>query len=444
MKHAADIQQAFNRRLDEGELMNCMRCGFCLPACPTYLQTGGDELHSPRGRIALMKAVHDGQMMPTEEMKESLNVCLGCRACEPACPAGVTYGHLLEESRAIFAEYEAKGPLKKMVFKELFPKKKRMEQTVGALRLYQKSGLQQLTRQLGFLSLFPAGMKEMEKTLPDVLPKTERQHAEVYRAVGETQAKVAFFAGCLMDTLFHATNKHTIHLLQLAGCEVTVPKQQGCCGALHGHAGEKTEAIAMAKRNIAAFEQSEADYIVGNAGGCGAFLEEYDTLLAQEGEDWRRRAQTFTGKMHDFSSILTLHDFTEKVPLQGTGERITFQDSCHLRNGQRVFKEPRFLLQSIAHTEYVEMQGADTCCGSAGIYNIVQPDMAASILADKMVHANETKAAIIVTANPGCLLQMKAGIEQHGEDENVEALHLADFLWECIAKDVREQVQLLA
>ncbi|TDQ42978.1 (Fe-S)-binding protein [Aureibacillus halotolerans] len=440
MKNSTDIQQAFHERLDEGELMNCMRCGFCLPACPTYIHTGGNELHSPRGRIAMMKAVHDGEMAPTEEMKASLDLCLGCRACEPACPAGVTYGHLLEESRAIFAEHEEKSPVHKLVFGDLFPKPKRMKQAIGAVRLYQKSGLQKVTRTIGFLSLFPKGMKELEETLPEVIPKKERVHRAVYHAVGEKKATVAFFTGCLMDTLFHPTNKATIGLLQLAGCEVVVPAEQACCGALHGHAGEKAKGIEMAKHNITAFEASEADHIVLNAGGCGAFLQEYDTLLVKEEGDWPERAKRFAQKIQDFSSVLFTLGFIESIPLKLEEKTITFQDSCHLRNGQHVFKEPRALLQAIQGTHYVEMANADSCCGSAGVYNMLQPEMAGEILKEKMNKVNDTQADVIVTANPGCLLQMKAGCNQHSDTLTTEAMHLADLLWESVGQEQRQNV----
>ncbi|MBM7579133.1 (Fe-S)-binding protein [Jeotgalibacillus terrae] len=424
------VEQAFTERMDEGELMNCMRCGFCLPSCPTYIQTGGDEVHSPRGRIAMMKAVHDGLTPLTDEMTNSLDVCLGCRACEPVCPAGVQYGHLLEEARTIIQDYKKPSVKEKVVrrtvLNELFPKNEQMNRAVGLVRFYQTSGLQKGIRKIGFLKLFPESMREMEKVLP-AIPKRTRTDRKRLLATGEKKATVAFFQGCLMDTMFQETNQNTIRLLRSAGCDIVIPEGQGCCGALHGHAGEKEKAIEMAKRNIEAFEGMEADYIVLNAGGCGAYLAGYDHLLSQDME-WRERAARFKAKIRDFSSILIQHGFDERIRFKKRQHRVTYQDSCHLRNGMGVHHEPRQLIQMVEGADYVEMKNADGCCGSAGVYNLVQPEMSMQILDDKMKNVKEAAPGVIVTANPGCLLQMKLGIERAGLSGQVEAVHLADYL----------------
>ncbi|TFD99807.1 (Fe-S)-binding protein [Jeotgalibacillus salarius] len=424
------IEQAFTERMDEGELMNCMRCGFCLPSCPTYIQTGGDEVHSPRGRIALMKAVHDGIIPVTDEMTNSLDVCLGCRACEPVCPAGVQYGQLLEEARSIIQDYKKPSLKEKIVRKtvlnELFPKNEQMNRAVGLVRFYQTSGLQKGIRKIGFLKLFPESMREMEQVLP-AIPKKVQSDRRRLLATGEKKATVAFFQGCLMDTMFQGTNQNTIRLLQSAGCDIVIPEDQGCCGALHGHAGEKNKAVDMAKRNIEAFETMEADYIVMNAGGCGAFLAGYDHLLSQD-EQWRERAGRFKAKIRDFSSILIQHGFDKRIHFKKKPHRVTFQDSCHLRNGMGVCNEPRELIRMVEGADYVEMKNADGCCGSAGVYNLVQPKMSMQILDDKMENVMEVEPGVIVTANPGCLLQMKLGIERAGLGRQIEAVHLADYL----------------
>ncbi|PKR78180.1 glycolate oxidase [Halalkalibacillus sediminis] len=412
-----------------------MRCGFCLPACPTYVETQ-DEVHSPRGRIALMKAVRDGDIHSYEEVEHSLEVCLGCRACEPACPAGVNYGHMLEEARAIFQEnkeHSAKEKLtRKTVFEGMFPNQKRMEQATSLLGFYQRSGLQKTTRKLGFMKLFPRHMQQMERVLPKVPKKSGKRKAEaIFPAEGETKATVAMFRGCLMDTLFQETNRSTIKLLQKAGCEIVVPDSQNCCGALHGHSGEKSGSIDLAKKNIEAFEKVEADYIITNAGGCGAFLHDYKHLLKNDSE-WSGRAQEFSDKIVDFTSILVKLKFHEEHSLNVDEQIVTYQDSCHLRNVQGVSLQPRQLILSTEGANYQEMKDADQCCGSAGIYNLTQPEMSMQILDHKMEKAKATNATTILTTNPGCLLQMKLGIEREGLTNEVRAMHLADFLLEAI------------
>ncbi|MBB6451724.1 glycolate oxidase iron-sulfur subunit [Salirhabdus euzebyi] len=427
------IQEQFTDRIPDEELLNCMRCGFCLPACPTYVETQ-DEVHSPRGRIALMKAVRDGLITEYEEVEHSLNVCLGCRACEPACPAGVNYGSMLEEARAIFQEQKKKSfkekATRKVVFDQLFPNQKRMKQATGLLSFYQRSGLQKVTRKIGFMRLFPKHLAEMEKALPKV-PKGIKRESNYFPVNKTNEKTVAFFTGCLMDTMFFETNQSTIKLLQLAGCNVHIPQTQNCCGALHGHSGELEGARQLAKKNIEAFEECEADYIITNAGGCGAFLHDYDHLLRDEPE-WKERAEVFASKITDFTSILVDMKFHEQNTLQLTEEIATYQDSCHLRNVMGVKDAPRKLIKSISNVTYQELPRADQCCGSAGIYNIVQPEMSNQILDHKMEDVKGTKAHTIVTTNPGCLLQMKLGIQKEGLQDTIRAVHLADYLIEAL------------
>lgn len=428
------IQSEFQARIDENELLNCMRCGFCLPACPTYIETN-NEVHSPRGRIALMKAVRDGDITAYEQVEESLNVCLGCRACEPACPAGVNYGHLLEEARAIFNENRDKGikekVVRKTVFNSLFPNQKRMEQATSLLAFYQKSGLQKVTRTLGIMKLFPEHMRQMERVLPKVPKKKKQKMTITFPAKTAKKATVAMFRGCLMDTMFYETNQSTVELLNLAGCDVIIPDTQNCCGALHGHSGEKAGSHELAKRNIEAFETVDADYIITNAGGCGAFLHDYDHLLKDDPE-WAERAKAFTAKIVDFTTILVKLDFENQSNLKVKEQIVTYQDSCHLRNVMGVYEEPRQLIKSVEGAHFIEMENADQCCGSAGIYNLTQPKMSMQILDHKMIHVEETKATTIITTNPGCLLQMKLGIERANKTEIMRAMHLADFLLEAL------------
>lgn len=431
------IKQAFKEKMDYDELMNCTRCGFCLPSCPTYIETGYDEVHSPRGRIAMMKGLVDGVIEPSDEVKRSIDMCLGCKACETACPSGVKFGRLLEQARDAIYQTNKKSLPEKMLrgvfFNHLFPYQNRMIGLTGLLGFYQRSGAQKLARAVGIMKLFPESMRTMEKVLPEVPKKREMiSRPRHVMPLAKQKKKVAFFSGCLMDTVFMRTNDATMKLLQYAGCEIIVPETQACCGALHGHSGEVDQAREMAKRNIKAFEDADVDYIITNAGGCGAFLVEYDHLL-KNAPEWSERAQEFCQKIKDITSILVELDF-HKLPLRLDPQIVTYQDSCHLKNGQKTFVEPRKLLQSIDGVEYAEMKDASRCCGSAGIYNIVQSEMSMQILDYKMEQAAKTKAKTIVTANPGCLLQMKLGIEREGLSGEMNAVHIVDFLLEAYEK----------
>ncbi|CAM4151408.1 (Fe-S)-binding protein [Lederbergia lenta] len=434
------IQQQFAEKMDMDELLNCMRCGFCLPACPTYIETNFQEKHSPRGRIALMKAVADGMIEFDDDVEESLDLCLGCRACEPACPAGVNYGMLLEDARDIISQNKKHSvsvkAVRNTVFEGLFPHQNRMVNLTGLLGFYQRSGLQKTVRKIGFMKLFPENLAQMERVLPEVPKKNEMKERPDFLQANTVKTKtVAFFSGCLMDTMFMKTNDATLELLQMAGCDVVIPKSQGCCGALHGHSGEKAKAIELAKKNIAAFEDTNADYIVTNAGGCGGFLIGYDHLLADDFE-WNERAKVFTQKLRDISQILYELDFHREYSLCLPGAIFTYQDSCHLRNVMHTAAAPRQLLNAITNAEFREMPEADRCCGSAGIYNIVEPEMSMQILDHKMEHVESVQPGIIVTANPGCLLQMKLGIERAGLQGKVEAFHIADVLLKAAKSEI--------
>lgn len=435
VKERGKIQQQFKERMNEDELLNCMRCGFCLPTCPTYIESGYKESHSPRGRIAMMKAVVDGLIEPDEDFERSLELCLGCRACEPVCPSGVKYGALLEDARDIINQNKKFSlpvrAVRKIVFEELFPHQNRMRNLTGLIGFYQRSGLQTVTNKLGIMNLFPDSLAAMEKVLPKVPTMKEMKNRPEYvPAKGIQTKRVAFFSGCLMDTMFLETNNATMKLLQLAGCEIVIPKDQACCGALHGHSGEKDLAKDLAKRNILAFEDLKVDYIITNAGGCGAFLIDYDHLLHDDPE-WKDRSKAFAEKIKDISEILVEVSFHEIVPLQLPYQIITYQDSCHLRNVMKTASAPRKLLQAIKVSQYREMKEADRCCGSAGIYNIVESESSMQMLDYKMVQVKGTHATTIVTANPGCLLQMKLGIEREGLSSKMRGVHIVDLLLEA-------------
>lgn len=424
--------------LDYDQLTNCMRCGFCLPACPTFRETG-IEAESPRGRIALMKAVADGLMEPDAAFEEQMNHCLGCRACEPVCPADVKYGQLIEQAREAVERHTESHRwwvklARRAAFKGLFPHHKLVRLLGGALQIYQKSGVRKLTRQIGIMKLFPAHMREMERILPDASYKgvVETIGARHPAKTEEKLGTAGLFRGCIMDVLFTETNINTVALLNAAGFDVVIPEAQNCCGALHAHSGEKPDAKELAKRNIRAFREAGVDWIVSNAGGCGAMLIDYGHLLHDDPE-WKKDADWFASRTVDISKLLAEKGRLPASigrPADDRKTRITYQDSCHLRNGMRCSDAPRTLMRRAAGAEFVELFEADRCCGSAGIYNITQPEMAEQILDHKMEHVKKTDAHVLLTSNPGCLLQMKHGIEKHGMSGDMKALHLVDFLHE--------------
>jgi glycolate oxidase iron-sulfur subunit len=423
-------KQGLLAKFNMDEIMNCMHCGFCLPACPTYRETGL-ESHSPRGRIALMKGVASSQLAIDQEFEKNMYACLGCRACETACPAGVPYGSLVETAREVVEEKkksESKPPfVRKLVFEKVFPYPERMKALGTALWAAQSTGLQTLANKTGLINILPREMAEMQQAVDKIAsPKERKQRKQVMPAqTAETVLTVGMFTGCVMDVMFFETNQATAGLLTKAGCRVVFVENQACCGALHAHAGEKDGAIELAKRNIEAFERAGVDLVVNNAGGCGAALKEYHHWFADDPE-WKERAMAFVAKVRDANEVLA-----ELPPLVFTkplNARVTYQDSCHLAHGQGVRNQPRQLLKSIPGVELVEMSGADSCCGSAGIYNITNFDMSMQILDDKMEHVKQTKAHIIATSNPGCLLQMKKGIIRAGLEGQMEAVHIMDLL----------------
>ncbi|CAM5204572.1 Glycolate oxidase iron-sulfur subunit OS=Ureibacillus acetophenoni OX=614649 GN=SAMN05877842_102199 PE=4 SV=1 [Ureibacillus acetophenoni] len=429
------MQKSFLKHVEEELLLDCMRCGFCLSSCPTYIHTEQDESQSPRGRIALMKAIRDGKIQWDSSVEDSFNLCLGCRACEPACPAGVQYGALIEQTRDAVQEVKPQKKFEKTVrnvtFNHLFADKKDLNKAVKLVRFYQKSGLQKVTRKIGFLNLFPSFMKDMEKALPAVPKKVEK-----LEPIKSSKVKVAFFTGCLMESLFKEINDKTIELIKLLGAEVIIPTGQQCCGALHAHSGELAKGLRNAKINVEAFDSDEYDYIVNNAGGCGAFLSEYEKHLESD-HKYKEKAQRFSSKMIDISSLLVklgLIDYLNTLPTSDTTVIATYQDSCHLRNVNKVYEQPRRLIQSLPGVQYKEMLKADSCCGSAGIYNLLQPEMAGKILETKMGYVKEVNPTYIVTSNPGCLMQMKAGINKEKQTSTIQAVHIVEIIYEQIKK----------
>ncbi len=403
----------------------CIHCGLCLNQCPTY-RLWGLEADSPRGRIRQMLLVDQGQLELGPSFVQHIDRCLDCRACETACPSGVEYGKLVEAARAQI-ELNFRRPLlsrfvRELVFRHLLPYPSRIATLGKLLRFYQRSGLQTLARGSGSLRLL--GLEQRERLLPRMDDEFFFSRlGRTFSAQGQRRARVALFAGCVAQVSFSALNDATIRMLTTNGCEVVVPQGQLCCGALAAHAGVRDIARQLARRNLDVFLRDEFDAVVTNAAGCGSTLKEYEQLFPAE-DPAQERTHVFRRRMRDVSEFLA--DIGIVSPLKAVSLRVTYQDSCHLLHGQRIREAPRKLIRAVPGVELVEMPLADLCCGSAGVYNVTQTHASMELLAEKMKHARSTGAQAIVTANPGCILQLRAGAAIH--DTGQEVLHVVELL----------------
>jgi glycolate oxidase iron-sulfur subunit len=408
----------------------CIHCGLCLNHCPTY-RLWGMEADSPRGRIRQMLLVDRGELELGETFVTHIDRCLDCRACETACPSGVKYGRLVEFARAQIEQQYRRGVLARLlqngVYRHLLPHPSRIAALARLLRFYQRSGLQRLVRASGVLRLLR--LEERERLLPAIDGEFfAAELGQTFPARGERRARVAFFAGCIARVSFAELNRATIRVLTANGCEVVVPRGQNCCGALALHAGFRETARSLARTNLDAFLKDNFDAVLTNAAGCGATLKEYPELLTAS-DDGHERAEAFRTRMKDVTEFLC--ELGWQAPLRKLELRVTYQDSCHLLHGQRIREAPRELIRKIPGIEFVELPYAELCCGSAGVYNVTQPAAAMAILKEKMQHAAATKAAAIVTANPGCLLQLRAGVQIHRTGQQV--LHVIELLDRALA-----------
>jgi glycolate oxidase iron-sulfur subunit len=412
----------------QSDLDKCVHCGLCLNACPTYRELGV-EMDSPRGRIQQMIQVVNGAPMDAAYIQH-MELCLACRGCETACPSGVPYGRMIEAARAqIEAGRERSTPVKLFrwfVFNHLLSSRFLLSMTGAALYLYQASGLQRLARASGALKLL-GKLGAVESLAPEVdVPFFFSQIGKTFPAEGKQRYRVAFLAGCIANIAFGRLNEATVRVLQKNGCEVVIPPDQGCCGALHVHSGLDEQARALARNNIDAVLGGQFDAVITNAAGCGSTLKEYDHLLAGD-QEYHDKAQQFTALMKDVTEFLASIELNENFrPLNYS---VTYQDSCHLLHGQKIKAAPRKLLRAIPGITFREMPNSDVCCGSAGVYNIVENEMAMQILDHKMDAVNGTKADVIATANPGCLLQLEAGVRLHGHGQRVA--HVVQLLDEA-------------
>ncbi|HET6818570.1 MAG TPA: heterodisulfide reductase-related iron-sulfur binding cluster [Mycobacteriales bacterium] len=397
--------------IDAGLVADCVHCGFCLPSCPTYL-LWGEEMDSPRGRIYLMKQRLEGEPLD-DAMVRHFDQCLGCMACVTACPSGVRYDRLIEATRAHVEETHERSPsdraLRSLVF-HLFPYPRRLRAMRPLLRAYQRSGAARLVGRSRLLDRLPPTVGAMERLMPPVGRERE-EVAESTPAQGARRARVGMLLGCVQREFFPGVNAATARVLSAEGCEVVAPALQGCCGALSLHSGRHDEAVRFAKRTITTFESLQVDAVVVNAAGCGSSMKDYAEVLADE-PGWAERAAAFAAKVRDVTELLAdLGPVAPRHPLPLTA---AYHDACHLSHAQGVRIQPRELLAGIPDLQLREIAEADICCGSAGVYNLFQPDAARALGDRKAAHVLDTGADVLVTANPGCLLQIHAAAERAG------------------------------
>jgi glycolate oxidase iron-sulfur subunit len=412
------------------DLDRCVHCGLCLNACPTYRELGV-EMDSPRGRIYQMNQVAAGAPI-TPAYREHIDLCLACRGCESACPSGVQYGRLVEAARAEIESATYRGPfaqaLRNFVFKKLLPSPALLTAAGAGLWIYQVTGLQKLLRVTGLTRLL-GPLADREALTPNAeIPFFFQEYGKVYPAEGERRYRVAFMAGCIANVSFARLNEATVRVLRKNGCEVVIPADQTCCGALHVHAGIRDTARELARRNIkAVLDAGPFDAIITNAAGCGSTLKEYDELLEQD-EAFADRARQFKSLMKDITEFLVSIEFNRNM--NAFDATVTYQDSCHLAHGQKIRSAPRQLLAAVPGLTFREMHLSDICCGSAGIYNVLHTDLSMDILEKKMANVNLTKAAVIATANPGCMIQLQAGVRKWGRGSE-RVMHVVEILDEA-------------
>src|SRR3954469_4301621 len=412
------------KSIDYSVLQQCMHCGMCLPTCPTY-DTTKRERNSPRGRIALMRAIADDDLAVSREFAEEMSYCLGCLACQTACPAGVNYAELFETARNDIETQGAHAGLERKVWRALtlrflFMHPRLLRGAGRLLRFYQRSGLESLVRGSGVLRLVPAALRRVEPQAPRVgAAFSNRLIAAEERPRAEARHRVALLTGCVQDLVFAAVNRDTADVLLANGCAVDTPPVQPCCGSLHAHNGDLEGARILARRMIDLFPPDRYDAIITNAGGCGSHLRRYGPLLAGDSA-YAARARAWDGKLRDIHEWLG--EIGCRAPRPHTGGEadsvtpmtVAYHDSCHLVHGQKIAREPRALLALLPNVTLVTLSESTWCCGAAGVYAITQPQQADLLLARKVRHVVETGATVLATANPGCQLQIARGLAANG------------------------------
>ena len=414
-------------------LDDCVHCGFCLPTCPTYL-LWGQETDSPRGRIHLMKLRRDGRETSSDSFVRHIDTCLGCMACVTACPSGVQYDSLLEAARPQ-VQREAKRGAGDRVFRHLifamFPHPGRLQALAWPLAFYQKFGIQRFLQSSGILSLLPKRLQSMERLLPPVTLGARDLPARI-PAQGAQRRRVALLLGCVQRVFFANVNAATVRVLAAEGCEVIVPPTQGCCGALAEHAGEEEAAMTAARAIIDVFESTTADTIAINAAGCGSAMKRYGHLLRND-PAYAEKAKAFAAKCKDISEVLV--DLEPRAPRGAVHLKAAYHDACHLQHAQGVRLQPRRLLQAIPGVVVREIPEAEICCGSAGIYNLLEPEPATELRDRKVQNILKTDAEAIVSGNPGCLLQIATGLDAAGKPLRI--MHLVEVIDQSIREAQR-------
>jgi glycolate oxidase iron-sulfur subunit len=394
------------------KFLDCVHCGLCLQACPTYVELG-TEMDSPRGRIYLMKGLEEGVLPMTADVARHLDLCLGCRACETACPSGVHYGELIESARTYVEEQHRRSlvdRLRRRAITLIFPRPQLLRRLLLPLRLLELVGVLRAVRRASSVAAMLPRLGWWEP-LPPVVP-----------AHGNEKQRVGLVAGCVAQVLFAETNRATARVLARNGCSVLTPARQTCCGALYLHSGARRAALECARRNIDEFP-SDLSAILVNAAGCGVMLKEYGALLADD-PVYAPRARTFSAKVRDITEFLAALPITP--PRGGLRLRVTYHDACHLAHGQGVRDAPRRLLRQIPGLQLIELPEPDTCCGSAGSYNLTEPEMARRLGDRKAANVRATGATCVAAANPGCVMQIRAGLHRAGVDATV--LHPVELL----------------
>ncbi|MDQ8185382.1 (Fe-S)-binding protein [Pelagicoccus sp. SDUM812002] len=431
----------FLKELDYSVLQQCMHCGMCLPVCPTYTTTK-KERNSPRGRISLMRAVADDELRISEAFGEEMYYCLGCLACTTACPAGVDYANLFENARA---QVEEEGILdtpersfwRWLTLKVLFSHPRLLRASGRLLYHYQQLKLDELIRKSGLLNWIVPELAKLEPMTPKIchcFSDTIIKEREIPR---ESRYKVGFLSGCVQDLAFSDVNRDTVDVLLANRCEVVTPRVQPCCGSLHGHNGAHELAKDLARKTIDQFDDlGSFDAIISNAGGCGSHLKHYHRLLADD-PDYAEKASLWDSKLKDIHEFLTM---IERVPFPSTAgqQNVTYHDSCHLCHGQKISQQPRDLLKLIPGLKFEELPEANHCCGSAGIYNITQPEESQRQLDRKLDQLAKTRSETVATANPGCHLQIQNGI--NGRQLEKRVAHPITLLAEAYRSQASESL----
>jgi glycolate oxidase iron-sulfur subunit len=402
------------KSLDYSVVQQCMHCGMCLPTCPTYVETKREK-NSPRGRIALMRAVADGELTVTKEFADEMYYCLGCLACQTACPAGVNYAELFETARAESEQAGVNAGRERrfwrwITLRVLFMKPALLRLVGRMLRLYQSTGLDRLMRKLRFLYLVPEQLRELEPMMPRIAPRFSDEIIAATETPSPVKYRVGLLTGCVQDLAFPDINRDTADVLLANACAVITPRSQSCCGSLHAHNGELALARELARRQIDAFTPENLDAIITNAGGCGSHLKHYTNLLKDD-PVYGPRARVWDAKVKDIHEWLV--EIGLRAPRAGCGlESVTYHESCHLCHGQKVVSQPRKVLSAIPGLKVLELPESNWCCGSAGIYTITQPEHSAKLLKRKLACLEQTGALVVATSNPGCHLQLANGLAQ--------------------------------